>query len=258
LAGGQARLIAPNGKAGSDLMEAALDFRDLTGRWRLGLRADRPEGWKDAMPPAAIIWQGPLFAPVRQLEIAALVNALGARAIEREARRVELLEIDIRERSIFNRRAKVAEFMHLRAMELAVWQADRERERLEKDRLENERLEKLRLEQEAALKAEQARKPALPQLDPAFGILDPDKASKASPEARSEAEKPRSKPEPRRLAPRQAVAIDSGRQPPWFAGARRPAAARAARRSRRSGGIRAILNCAPFELRGLPIVRWQT
>lgn len=112
-------------------LSAGYDLRTLTMTARAILKAQAlPAGWTAAAPQASVIWKGTLPSPVRSVDVASLVNALGARAIEREAQRVELLELDLRERAAFNRRDKIRDFIQLRKMEVAVWEAEKAREAL--------------------------------------------------------------------------------------------------------------------------------
>ena len=84
-----------------DLRVPALDLRA-----NLVMLGTPPKGWSGPMPQVAIGWRGPLGNPRREIDPAALSNALAARALAREIERVEAFEADIRERSFFARRLR--------------------------------------------------------------------------------------------------------------------------------------------------------
>ena len=116
------------------------------------------------MPQIAIGWRGPLESPRREIDPAALSNALAARALAREIERVEAFEADIRERSFFARRLRAERDM--REAELREAEAAREATRLaEIQRIldENRRLEEERL-------AARGQTPAAPPLPPPLDI----------------------------------------------------------------------------------------
>lgn len=163
LAGGQARL-EPSSDSGRVPLSGQIDLRVMRALARLDLRAPQtPADWKGPAPQISLVLEGKPEAPVRRIEAASLVNALAARAIERESLRVELLEIDIRERALFNRYGKIQEFMTRREDEIAVWRDAREREAAELIRKIEEAQRKAeedarRKELEAARKLEIERK----------------------------------------------------------------------------------------------------
>ncbi len=97
-------------------------------------QAPKPDGWNAPAPEAAIRWSGPVNAPARSLSLASLVNGLGARAIEREAARIELLEYEARERAAFNRRIRSREFLQQRETEVALWHTEQARRAVEEQR----------------------------------------------------------------------------------------------------------------------------
>jgi len=163
LAGGQAR-VEPEREGARHPFSMQIDVRGMSVSARLDLRAiQTPADWKGPAPQVSLVFEGKPDAPMRRIEAASLVNALAARAIEREALRVELLEMDIRERALFNRYAKLQEFMTRREAELAAWRAEREREAAELQRkIEDEQrkaeAEAKRKEVEEARKLEAERK----------------------------------------------------------------------------------------------------
>ncbi len=74
-------------------------------RANLALKAS-PNGWGAGAPQAATLWRGAPRALERSYDAAALTNAISQRALQREIERVEMLEADIRERAMFNRRLR--------------------------------------------------------------------------------------------------------------------------------------------------------
>lgn len=112
--------FAPQDAAEASRLTLSYDMRQLSGVARASLVAPRaPKDWDGAPPAATIVWQGRAGAFSRQVEAGPLINAISARAISREAARVQALEADIRERAYFNRRAKAFEFMRRREREVA-------------------------------------------------------------------------------------------------------------------------------------------
>lgn len=136
----------------------AFDLRRMTMDAALRLAAPAPDGWRAAAPQAVLRWQGPANAPRRSLNVAALLNGLGARAIEREAARIELLEFDARERAAFNRRARAEEFLRQREVEIAAFHAEQERRALEDKRREEEARQKQIEDQRAAARRAEAER----------------------------------------------------------------------------------------------------
>nr|WP_283771484.1 AsmA-like C-terminal region-containing protein [Chelatococcus sp. YT9] len=66
-----------------------------------GLMVSRqlPAGWSGAAPEIAVSWRGPLTAPSRSVEAAALANGLAVIALARELDRIDKLEADAKERA---------------------------------------------------------------------------------------------------------------------------------------------------------------
>lgn len=90
--------------------EGALDLRDLELTARTTVTtAQVPKDWKGDPPQVTVTWSGPLGAPNRNIDAAAFVNGLAARAIARDQERIELIQDDIRERAFFARRLRQIE-----------------------------------------------------------------------------------------------------------------------------------------------------
>ena len=90
--------------------EAVLDLEALTLAFRTTLVATAlPKDWKGDPPQVTVGWAGPLTGPARTIDVAAFVNGLAARAIQREQDRIELMKDDLRERAFFARRLRQIE-----------------------------------------------------------------------------------------------------------------------------------------------------
>jgi hypothetical protein len=134
MAGGNLRLAGSNG------ISIGLDLRRLSLETRATLEAGAlPKDWTGPAPQLTVVWKGPLANPVRDIEAGSFISALTARAVAREAARVEALEADIRERAFFMRRQKGLEFMHRREAEIAAYKAEQARLAAEQARQEAER-----------------------------------------------------------------------------------------------------------------------
>ncbi|MDB5651772.1 MAG: AsmA family protein, partial [Hyphomicrobiales bacterium] len=111
--------LEPQNNAGRGPFTLAFDLRNLSIEARLALAAPAlPRDWAGPPPAATLIWQGKSGNLQRRVEAGPLLNAISARAIAREAARVDALEADIRERAAFNRRLKAQEFVRRREREL--------------------------------------------------------------------------------------------------------------------------------------------
>jgi hypothetical protein len=118
MAAGVVRLASDDGVR----VEMSYDMRQPAATVRVDLTAPRtPKDWVGAAPVATLIWQGKPDAMQRSVDAGPLFNAISARAIAREAARVEALEADIRERAYFNRRSKAFEFIRRRDRELGIY-----------------------------------------------------------------------------------------------------------------------------------------
>lgn len=124
-------------------ISGALDLRAMTLDVREQIETVAPKDWDGAPPAVALIWRGPLAAPVRSIESEQLTAALVERAIARESARNAALEADIRERAFFNRRLKFD-----RRLE--------EERRAEEERVARE--ERRKAEEEARLRMEEMRR----------------------------------------------------------------------------------------------------
>lgn len=116
-------------------IELSYDLRQPAASARVSVTAPRmPKDWSGALPEAHMTWQGRPGAMQRSVDAGPLLNAISARAIAREAARVEALEADIRERAYFNRRAKAFEFMRRREREVAAYLEEQRRAEAEEAR----------------------------------------------------------------------------------------------------------------------------
>ncbi len=134
---------------------AALDLRTLQLDEAIDITSrNPPPGWTGAAPRVRVVWSGPVDRTQRTIEAGGLVNGLSARAILREAARIEAVEVDIRERAAFNRRLKAQEWLRQRGVEIEAWRLEQARlaEEARRRAAEDERrkaIETARLEREA-------------------------------------------------------------------------------------------------------------
>ncbi len=81
-----------------------------TGRFDMRLvlsAAAPPKGWPAPPPEIAVVWRGSPGSPlVRDVDAGALANLLTTRAVSRELERIEVMELDMRERAFFMRRLR--------------------------------------------------------------------------------------------------------------------------------------------------------
>ena len=90
--------------------DATFNLRDTTLLLRTVVTAtDRPKDWKGEPPQVTVTWSGPPLTPNRDIDAAAFVNGLAARAIARDQERIELMQDDLRERAFFARRLRAIE-----------------------------------------------------------------------------------------------------------------------------------------------------
>jgi uncharacterized protein involved in outer membrane biogenesis len=144
-------------------LSASLDLQHATIDARLAIASPSlPRDWTGPQPQATLIWQGPIGAPKRDLDSGAFFNALAARALVREAARVDIFEQDIRERAYFNRYLKGLQFMRRRRKEIAAFEAEQARQ-----------AEAARRAAEQARQAEAARSLVPPPAPPGPIILHP-------------------------------------------------------------------------------------
>ncbi len=145
----------------------ALDLARLTLDADLTLGPNRPDA-----PQVGISFEGPAADPKRRIDATSLTSWLSVRAVERETKRIEAMEAELREK---------ARLARLRAEEERA--REEERKRVEEARLKEE-AERRKVE-EARLKAEEARRrreldlrppaeqPSSPGLPPALDITPP-------------------------------------------------------------------------------------
>ena len=144
LAAGVLRLAPRTESNAPARFSASLDLRNMNLSAQLALTSPtQPKDWTGSPPSAVLAWQGRAGELRRTIEAAPLINAISARAIAREAARVDALEADIRERASFNRRLKAQEFVRRREREVADFLA------------QQRRAEELRLAEEARRKADE-------------------------------------------------------------------------------------------------------
>ncbi|RXF72042.1 AsmA family protein [Hansschlegelia zhihuaiae] len=169
LSGGVLRTgaIASDSPVGTLGGAATLDLRRLALDADLTLKPNRPDA-----PQIGLSFDGPLARPVRRIDATDFTNWLSVRAVERETRRIEAMEADIRER------ARIA---RLRAEE------DRKRAEEEKRRLEEERrkaeMERRKREAEARALVDTLPLPSFsnaPGLPSALDITPPGAAAPAA------------------------------------------------------------------------------
>ncbi|MDB5568863.1 MAG: hypothetical protein JWN93_46, partial [Hyphomicrobiales bacterium] len=135
---------------------AALDLRALRLEETIDIVSRAPpRGWTGAPPRVRVLWSGPVDRPQRSVEAGGLVNGLSARAIMREASRIEAVEADIRERAAFNRRLKAQEWLRQRRAEIEAWKI--EQARLAEDARRKAIEEERRKAAEAAREAQERR-----------------------------------------------------------------------------------------------------
>jgi hypothetical protein len=123
------------GPSGHALVSGDFDLRSLN----LQIRAIFEEAhggkfWSGSPPLATVLVRGALDAPARQIDVASLSAGLATQAIAREGDRIAALEADMRERASFNRRLKADRFLAGREAEIAAYEAEQARLKLEADR----------------------------------------------------------------------------------------------------------------------------
>jgi hypothetical protein len=93
------KLVLTREEGAEPRLEISYDLRDATMALILSAGARRaPEGWTATLPRAEVVWSGPWSAPARRIESTAFVNAVAARALEREQTRIEEMKARDRER----------------------------------------------------------------------------------------------------------------------------------------------------------------
>lgn len=212
MAAGVLRLAPPRGSSAPAQLSLDFDMRNMNVDARLALTSPvLPKDWTESPPAATLVWQGRIGGLRRKVEAGPLINAISARAIGREAARVDALEFDIRERAAFNRRLKAQDFLRRREREVSDFleqqrvaaeqqrkvdeQHAAEEERRKADekqraaRVEAEQLKAARMEEDrarAATAEEDRQKAAKAEADPISRLLNVPSAGDA---AKIEAEK---------------------------------------------------------------------
>jgi hypothetical protein len=113
------------GQGGQASANATFDLRSLSSTIHATfVAAAGGKFWSGPPPSFAVVVTGPVDAPTRQIDAAALAAGLASQAIARESDRIAALDADIRERAFFNRRLKAEQFMRQREAELAAYAAN--------------------------------------------------------------------------------------------------------------------------------------
>jgi hypothetical protein len=113
------------GQGGQASANATFDLRSLNSTIHATFTAAAGgKFWSGPPPSFAVVVTGPVDAPARQIDAAALAAGLAAQAIARESDRIAALDADIRERAFFNRHLKAEQFMRQREAELAAYAAN--------------------------------------------------------------------------------------------------------------------------------------
>jgi hypothetical protein len=90
LAGGRLSLVRD--KSAAPGLETSFDLSDASTALALSIGATKkPEGWTASLPRASVIWEGPWREPTRRVDAVDFINAVAARALEREQARIEIL-----------------------------------------------------------------------------------------------------------------------------------------------------------------------
>ena len=100
----RARNISVDGDMASAFGSAAIDLDAWRMRGDWTLKVDPGENAvTGAEPQVGLVFEGPLEAPVRRIDIQPFTAFLTLRAFEQEVRRIEIMQADILERERFNR-----------------------------------------------------------------------------------------------------------------------------------------------------------
>jgi hypothetical protein len=133
----------------------SLDLRTISAEARTMLTADPlPKDWTGPAPQLTIIDRD----GVRELDAGAFINTLAARAITKEAARIEALEGDIRERAAFARRRRGFEFLRQREREIVAYDAEQARLAVEAARRAAEEQRRAAEDERKRLAEEERRK----------------------------------------------------------------------------------------------------
>ncbi|MFC7396757.1 AsmA family protein [Chelatococcus sp. GCM10030263] len=127
LSGGTARVgpITLEAKGATLRVTGTVDLGsfNVDARGTLAART-APPGWTGAAPELSLVWRGPLLAPGRSIDAAALANGLAVVGLARELDRIDKLEADAKERAERMRQLRL-ERERLAAEKRAAEQRDR-------------------------------------------------------------------------------------------------------------------------------------
>jgi hypothetical protein len=180
-----------------DLRSLNLQVRTMFEEARAG------KFWSGPLPSATVSIRSAMDTAPRQIDVAGLVAGLATQAIARESDRIEGLEADMRERAYFNRVLKADRFLSGRAAEIAAYQAEQERLKIEADR---------RRVEDSLMKAYEEKMKAKTGADPLTQIDPPSPANGVHPKLPPEAEVEPKAPEPK--APGAKAPVPKAALPP--------------------------------------------
>ena len=183
---GPIAIAEPSGRA---MITGDFDLRSLNLQVRAMFEEARAgKFWSGPLPSATISIRSAMDTAPRQIDVAGLVAGLATQAIARESDRIEGLEADMRERAYFNRVLKADRFLSGRAAEIAAYQAEQDRLKIEADR---------RRVEDSLLKAYEEKMKAKTAADPLPPIDPPSPANGVHPKLPPEAEVGPKAPEPK-------------------------------------------------------------
>ncbi|HEY7383736.1 MAG TPA: AsmA family protein [Beijerinckiaceae bacterium] len=154
LIGGALRISPFIADAGAANWQGAvsLDFKTLAVEARGALSAKTiPKGWTGNPPYVHLGWRGSLDKPVREIDVAPLVNGLASIVLQRELEKIEIFEADANERARMHQRR------------LMDWSREQARQAEEAARQREEEAARHRVMEEARRRAEEARQVRLRQ-----------------------------------------------------------------------------------------------
>jgi hypothetical protein len=198
---GPIAIVEPSGRA---MITGDFDLRSLNLQVRAMFEEARAgKFWSGPLPSATVSIRSAMDTVPRQIDVAGLVAGLATQAIARESDRIEGLEADMRERAYFNRVLKADRFLSGRAAEIAAYQAEQERLKMEADR---------RRVEDSLLKAYEEKMKAKTAADPLPPIDPPSPANGVHPKLPPEAEVEPKAPEPK--APAAKAPVPKAALPP--------------------------------------------
>jgi uncharacterized protein involved in outer membrane biogenesis len=162
LIGGALRISPFIADAGAANWQGAvsLDFKTLTLEAKGALSAKSvPKGWTGNPPYVHLGWRGPLTEPMREIDVAPLVNGLAGIVLQRELEKIESFEADAHERARTNQRRSMdwSREQARQAEEAARQREEEARQRAAEEAARN------RAAEEARRRAEEARQVRLRQ-----------------------------------------------------------------------------------------------